>query len=86
MTHFLISDENPSGLKLEQILSEIRNDVIHRATKIMEDERNEAQHVLDNNIKILNFLNQSIALAEDSSQKLEKSFGKSSDSGPRIGN
>ncbi len=85
MTHFLISEENPNGLKLEQILSEIRNDIIHRATRIMEDGRSEAQHVLDNNIKILNFLNQSIALAEDSSQKLEKSFGKSSDGSPRIG-
>jgi hypothetical protein len=85
MTHFLLTDEKPDGHKLEDILSLIRNDVIYRATKIMEDKRNEAQHVLNNNIVILGLLSQAIKLAEDSSLVLNKSFGMSTGGKPRIG-
>ena len=37
MTRFLVSDENPAGLRLEDILHAIRMDVITRCTKIMND-------------------------------------------------
>ena len=60
MTHFLSSDANPEGHKLEDVLKKIRNDIIYRATKIMDDNKPEAQHVLNNNLKILNYLIQSI--------------------------
>lgn len=86
MTHFLKSDVKPDGFRLEDILGIIRNDVIHRTTKIMEDHRTEAQHVLRNNIKILEHLSQAILLAEDSTRTLDKAFGPHADSGsPRIG-
>jgi len=85
MTHFLSSDQNPDGHKLEDVLSKIRNDIIYRATKIMDDSRPEAQHVLNNNLEILGLLAESISLAEDSTQVLNKSFGTSQVGSPRIG-
>jgi hypothetical protein len=66
MTHFLVTDENPDGYRLE-------------------DDRPEARHVLENNIKILGILAECISLAEDSTTVLDKSFGKHKDGEPRIG-
>lgn len=85
MSRFLVTDDNPDGYKLEDILSAIRNEIIQRATKIMEDTRPEAVHVINNNIKILNHLAESIALAEDSTAVLKKSFGQHNSDMPRIG-
>lgn len=85
MTHFLTTDENPDGHRLEDILSIIRADIIKRANKITDDNRPEARQVLQNNIKIMNLLTESILLAEDSSAILNKSFGQSGKDGPRIG-
>ena len=85
MTHFLSSDQNQDGHKLEDVLRKIRNDIIYRATKIMEDGKPEAQHVLNNNIEILSMLADAIKLAEDSTQVLNRSFGTSRSGSPRIG-
>lgn len=86
MTHFLVSDTNPDGSKLEDILRVIRNDILIRCTKISDDTRTEAQHVLNNNVKILNLVSEAIALAEDSTQVLDKAFGPGGKNGsPRIG-
>lgn len=85
MSRFLIHDDNPDGHKLEDILTAIRNEIIHRATKIMDDRRPEAQAVLSNNVTILSLLGESIALAEDSTRILDKSFGPHKDEAPRIG-
>ncbi len=85
MTHFLVSDTNPDGSRLEEILRVIRNDILIRCTKISEDDRPQAQQVPQNNIKILDFISQSIALAEDSTHILDKAFGPGSEDGPRIG-
>ena len=60
MTHFLATDEKPNGYKLEDILTLIRSDLIKRATKIVDDNRPEARHVLDNNIRILSLLSDAI--------------------------
>lgn len=85
MTHFLVTDDNIDGYKLEDILKLIRKDIFLRTTKIMEDERPEAQNVMDNNVKILSLLSEAIAAAEDSTAVLQKSFGPSRDGKPRIG-
>ncbi len=88
MTRYLISETNPKGSKLEDILMEIRKDIILRCTKIVDDDRNEAHLVLNNNVKILGLLSEAIILAEDSTQILDKSFGPSHAVGggpPRIG-
>ena len=88
MTRFLVSEENPAGLRLEDILHAIRMDMITRCTKIMSDPKDEARHVLNNNMKILTLLSDAIALAEDSTRVLDKSFGPSNAAKggpPRIG-
>ena len=85
MTHFLISEERPEGFKLEDILSSIRKDIILRATKILDDERPEARRVLENNVRILQLLSDSISIAEESSRLLDKHFGPSEPGKPRIG-
>ena len=86
MTHFLVSDSNPDGSKLEDILRVIRGDILNRCTKISDDNRPEAQHVLNNNVKILELISQCIVLAEDSTNVLDKAFGPSGKGGPpRIG-
>lgn len=85
MTHFLVTDDNPDGYKLEDMLRIIRKDIFLRTTKIMEDERSEAQIVMDNNIKILGLLSDAIATAEKSTSILQKSFGRSRAGKPRIG-
>ena len=85
MTQFLVTDENPQGYKLEDILSGIRNDMMVRATKIMEDTRPEARKVLENNLRILQLLTESISVAEDSTRLLNKSFGPHQAGEPRIG-
>ena len=88
MTRFLISKENPEGHKLEDILRAIRKDILIRCTKIVDDQRTEARHVLDNNTKVLNLLGDAIHLAEDSTNTLDKAFGPSAaaEGGPpRIG-
>ncbi len=88
MTRYLVSDENPGGLKLEDILHAIRTDVLTRCTKIMNDPKEEARHVLDNNMKILTLLSEAISHAEDSTHVLNKAFGPSKAAkggAPRIG-
>ncbi|MDG1708815.1 MAG: hypothetical protein P8H03_08625 [Emcibacteraceae bacterium] len=86
MTHFLSSDKNPGGHKLEDVLKKIRNDILYRATKIMDDNKPEAQRVLNNNVKILALMEDAIKIAEDSTQTLDRAFGTSQPGSPRIGN
>jgi hypothetical protein len=88
MTRFLVSDENPAGHRLEDILTVIRADVLKRCTKIALDERVEAQHVVKNNMEVLVHLTAAIELAKDSTRTLDKAFGPSravEGGPPRIG-
>lgn len=88
MTHYLVSDTNPGGVKLEDILMTIRKDMIIRCEKIVDDHRIEADHVLKNNLKILNLVSEAIDLAKESTSVLDKAFGPSqaAEGGPpRIG-
>ncbi len=84
MTHFLVSDENPEGYRLEDILIAIRKDILERSQKIAEDTRPEALHVMNNNMRVLSLISDAIDLAEDSSRTLDKAFGPHG-SEPRIG-
>ena len=86
MTHFLITDENPEGYKLEDILTLIRRDIILRATKIVDDSKPQAKQVLENNIRILGLLSDCIGIAESSTRTLDKEFGPPVKGKPRIGN
>ena len=88
MTRYLVSDENPTGHKLEEVLHAIRAEILARCQKIVTDSSPQAREVLANNMKILNHITDSIALAEESTQLLNVAFGpsKASEGGPpRIG-
>jgi hypothetical protein len=88
MTQFLVSEENTTGYKLEDILLTIRADILKRCEKVVDDHRPEALHVMQNNMKILGMITECINLATDSSNVLTKAFGpsKSGTGGaPRIG-
>ncbi len=88
MTKLLVSDTKPDGYRLEDLLTVIRQDMIIRCTKIAEDTRAEASHVLDNNVKIMSLLGEAIGLSEDSTRTLDKAFGPSTSAKggePRIG-
>ncbi len=88
MTHFLVSEENPAGHKLEDLLGEIRTDILRRCLKIANDHRPEAMKVLANNVTILEHLTEAIRLATDSTHILDRAFGPSqAEKGgpPRIG-
>lgn len=88
MTHFLVTEENPEGKKLEDVLAMVRADIINRCTRITDDARPEAQAVLSNNMKILGLLTEAIDHAADSTRILDKAFGPSQASKggpPRIG-
>jgi len=88
LTHYLVTEENPTGKKLEDVLGMIRKDILSRCALITDDTRAEAKSVLANNMRILNLLTDAIALAEDSTNTLDKAFGPSQASKggpPRIG-
>ena len=88
MTRFLVSDENPTGFRLEDILIAIRKDILHRCLKIADDHRAEANQVMANNMRVLDLLSEAITRAEESSRVLDKAFGPSQSANggaPRIG-
>ena len=88
MTRFLVSDDRPEGHKLEDILTQIRADVIRRCDRIADDHRPEALHVMANNMKILGLLTEAIELSNESTKTLDRSFGPSQAAKggpPRIG-
>lgn len=85
MPQFLPTAERPEGHRLEEVLALVRNDLVRRMPKIVDDGRPEAEAVLANDIKILSLLEQAIALAHDSSRLLKRSFGDHVEGRPRIG-
>ena len=84
-TTFLVTEENPEGWKIEDILMVIQNDMFRRTQKIVGDNRPEAREVLNNNIEILGMLSKCIERATESTQVLDKSFGPHKEGQPRIG-
>ena len=88
MTHFLRSEKNPDGHKLEDLLVHLRSDILHRCEVIAADTRPEALHVMSNNVKILGHLSEAINAALDSTRVLDRAFGPSQAAHggpPRIG-
>lgn len=86
MTRFLVSDENPTGYRLEELLLLVRADVLKRLDRIALDERTEAQLVFANNVEVLEHLTKAIELARDNTRILDKAFGHKVLGGPpRIG-
>ncbi|MBM3569393.1 MAG: histidine kinase [Alphaproteobacteria bacterium] len=80
MSKFLMSRENPDGWTLEDLLTEIQNDVIRRCEKICDDRRPESRQVLQNNFEILSLLGRASELSREST-KILNSLGPAE--GPR---
>lgn len=85
MTHFLATEDNPDGGRLEDVLAMVQGDLVKRAALIVDDDRPEARKVLANDVKIMAMLSDCLALAEESSTILTKAFGPSQAGTPRIG-
>lgn len=88
MTRFLRSDKHPDGYKLEDLLMHLRADLLYRCEAIANDHRPEALAVMNNNLKILAHLSESVTLALDSTRLLDRAFGPSQAAHggpPRIG-
>ena len=85
MTHFLASEQNPDGYRLEDLLIRLRSDLVVRMGKICNDRRSEAHQVFANDVAILDHLTESIRLAEENTDLLNKAFGPSKPGAPRIG-
>lgn len=83
-TTFLVTSDHPDGWRLEDLLTEVQNDIVRRSYKIVDDERVEARQVLQNNIEILALLSQCIDKAKDSTAVLN-SIGPHEEGKPRIG-
>ncbi|MDP4795896.1 MAG: hypothetical protein NWR87_03200 [Rhodospirillales bacterium] len=75
ITSFLVSESKPDGYRLEDIVREIRNDILVRCTHVMEDGRPEVGLVMANNMEILGMLSDVIALAENSTELLSRIYG-----------
>ena len=83
-TKLLMSTDNPAGWRLEDILSEIQNDIVRRTQKIIDDDRPDARAVLNNNIEIMSLVSKGVERALDSTRILD-SLGPHEKGQPRIG-
>ena len=70
MTDHLVSQENPEGKRTEELLSEIRAEILTRMANYASDPRPEAKAVMENNLKIAQLLTEAIHLAEANSNTL----------------
>ena len=88
MNLLLRSEKNIEGPTLEDLLIQLRSDMIHRCEVIAADTRTEALHVMNNNVKILGHISAALELAQDSTRILDRAFGPSQSQqggAPRIG-
>ena len=83
----LMSPENPTGWKLEDLLRELQSEVLGKCNKISADTRWQARRVLRNNEQIVGLLAQAEALQRDSYDVLDAMAPNEGPLGkPRIGN
>ena len=70
MTKHLVSHDNPDGQRTEELLSEIRAEILARMAAYGEDQRPEAKTVLEHNLDIAQLLTEAIHLAEANTNTL----------------
>ena len=75
MTKLLVSDDNPTGAKLEDVLRAVRNDIIARCHLSVETHDRDTEKVVANNMRILTLLTEGIELAEASTEILTQAYG-----------
>ncbi|HEY9537226.1 MAG TPA: hypothetical protein VIS03_06480 [Kiloniellaceae bacterium] len=70
MPNYLVSPDNPDGKRTEEILLEIRAEILVRMASYAADPRPEARTVMENNLEIAQLLTEAIHLAEANTNKL----------------
>lgn len=70
MSKHLVSADNPDGQRTEELLSEIRAELLTRMAAYGEDPRPEAKTVMENNLEIAQLLTDAIHLAENNTNTL----------------
>lgn len=70
MTQHLVSPDNSDGKRSEEILSEIRAEILQRMANYASDPRPEAKAVMENNLEIAQLLTEAIHLAEANTNTL----------------
>jgi len=66
----LVSHDNPDGKRSEELLTEIRAELLVRMASYGDDPRPEAKSVMENNLRIAQLLTEAIHLAEANTNKL----------------
>jgi len=86
MKEILMSATNPEGVKLEELLAQLQQEVTAKSAKIVSDTRPQARHVLRNNQQIIGLLMQAEALQRNSYDVLDAISANQGPTGtPRIG-
>ena len=62
---------------MEDIITGVRGEIVKRCGKIVDDQREETDHVIENKIRVVAVLRETIKLAENSNHVLNRSFGPS---------
>jgi len=76
MTKLLVSKENPNGHTLEAVFRMVRGDILARVNEMHDDPHPEVQEVITNNMYILGLMEQIISHAENSSEVMQRIYGK----------
>ena len=69
-TAHLVSQDNPEGKRSEELLAEIRAEILTRMANYASDPRPEAKAVMENNLEIAQLLTEAIHLAEANTNTL----------------
>jgi hypothetical protein len=77
--NILMSAENPTGHKLEELLIQLQNEINDKNNKIISDQSDLSLAVQDNNLQIMKLLNQARNLQVNSFELMAK---KAPDNGP----
>src|SRR3546814_6596806 len=65
MPNYLVSPDNPDGKRTEEILLEIRAEILVRMASYAADPRPEARTVMENNLEIAQLLTEAIHLRSE---------------------
>ena len=68
----LMTEENPNGWKLEDLLDKVHNELNAKSQKILSSGHKEAKKVADNNKKVIQLLDYAKAIQEDTVERLAK--------------
>ena len=86
MTKVLMSADNPDGWKLEELLSQLRDEIVAKTDKVKNDQRITAQMLVRNNRSILRLLTAAEQLQRESLEELAMYRHDEGPSGtPRVG-